>query len=315
MRDGEGRNALTDGIDELMRKPLVVACVAAATLAAGGVTATALAQQSPDAPVVPDVQLFGERLLPDPDAEEPPGVGVPAADPVSQSPAPSQPAAAQSSGSPPPAAVPSSSSQAAAPGSADSAGNADSADSADSADASTGSRPTSPKNVDKSREAHRPRAAARPDNPAGDIIAAARDQVTARDISDSPAAPLQQQVLALVNRNRQNHGCGSLTADRRLIEAANRHAADMARSGYFAHEDRRGERAGSRVADAGYEWKRYGENIARGQKSAFEVVTDWMNSPDHRENILDCRLDQMGVGLAIAGDDTPYWVQDFATPR
>ena len=40
-----------------------------------------------------------------------------------------------------------------------------------------------------------------------------------------------------------------------------------------------------------------------------------MHSPAHRENILDCKLHQMGVGLAIAARPTPpYWVQDFATP-
>jgi uncharacterized protein YkwD len=29
---------------------------------------------------------------------------------------------------------------------------------------------------------------------------------------------------------------------------------------------------------------------------------------------MDCRLEQMGVGLAFAADRTPYWVQDFGTP-
>ena len=88
----------------------------------------------------------------------------------------------------------------------------------------------------------------------------------------------------------------------------------MARRRYFAHESPNGDRAGDRVRDAGYRWKHYGENIARGVDSSYEVVDGWMHSPEHRENILDCTLHQMGVGLAIAGDDTPYWVQDFATP-
>ncbi|WP_433825194.1 CAP domain-containing protein [Actinoplanes sp. CA-015351] len=255
-----------------MRKPLVLACVAAAALAAGGVTATALAQASPDVPEVPDVQLYRETTLPDPDDAafaEPSAragiwVGEPDPDPMSKAPAKEKTAEAES-----------------------------------------------PKNQDKKEIKRQPQ----PEAPALDIFSAARQAVTARDISNSPAAPVQQQVLALVNKNRRAHGCDALTPDRRLIEAANEHAADMAKRGYFAHEDRQGERAGSRVAGAGYEWKRYGENIARGQKSPFEVVSDWMESPAHRENILDCRLDQMGVGFAIAGDDTPYWVQDFATPR
>jgi uncharacterized protein YkwD len=182
--------------------------------------------------------------------------------------------------------------------------------------------PASPASPAEEPAAERPRPRAETPNfrrqaarPAADPMVGARRAVSVSDVSASPGAPVQQQVLALVNRNRRSHGCGSLSVDRRLIEAANRHAADMARRGYFDHEDSRGDRAGSRVADAGYQWKRYGENIARGQESAYQVVADWMDSPQHRENILDCRLDEMGVGLAFDREDTPYWVQDFATPR
>jgi uncharacterized protein YkwD len=150
----------------------------------------------------------------------------------------------------------------------------------------------------------------------GSLIAAAKQNVTASDISSSPSAPTQQQILALINGNRRQHGCGSVSLDRRLIEAANGHAADMARHDYFAHESRNGKGAGDRVTAAGYDWKHYGENIARGVDSPYAVVDGWMHSPEHRHNILDCSLDQMGVGLAIAGDKdrTIYWVQDFATP-
>ncbi|MEV6849776.1 CAP domain-containing protein [Actinoplanes sp. NPDC051411] len=150
----------------------------------------------------------------------------------------------------------------------------------------------------------------------GSLIAAAKRNVTAADVSESPSAPTQQQILSLINGNRRAHGCRSVTLDRRLIEAANGHAADMARHDYFAHESRNGEGAGDRVTEAGYNWRHYGENIARGVDSAYEVVDGWMHSPEHRHNILDCSLDQMGVGVAIAGDRerTIYWVQDFATP-
>lgn len=148
----------------------------------------------------------------------------------------------------------------------------------------------------------------------GGLVAAAKQNVTAADISESPSAPTQQQVLSLINGNRRAHGCSGVTLDRRLIEAANGHAADMARHDYFAHESQNGKGAGDRVTQAGYNWKHYGENIARGVDSAYEVVDGWMHSPEHRHNILDCSLDQMGVGIAIASDQKVYWVQDFATP-
>jgi uncharacterized protein YkwD len=133
-------------------------------------------------------------------------------------------------------------------------------------------------------------------------------------VSSSPSSPVQQQLLALMNQSRRGGGCDALSVDRRLIDAANDHAADMARRRYFAHESPNGDSAGDRVSEAGYRWKRYGENIARGADSAYEVWNGWMHSPEHRHNILDCRLHQMGIGLALSGDGTPYWVQDFATP-
>jgi uncharacterized protein YkwD len=146
------------------------------------------------------------------------------------------------------------------------------------------------------------------------LISASKQDVTAADISNSPNAPVQQQILALINQNRRRGGCDALSLDRRLIDAANEHAADMARRRYFAHESPNGDGAGDRVSENGYRWRRYGENIARGVDSPYEVVDGWMHSPAHRENIMDCRLHQMGIGLAISGDDTAYWVQDFATP-
>jgi uncharacterized protein YkwD len=146
------------------------------------------------------------------------------------------------------------------------------------------------------------------------LLATARQSVTRADVSANPNSRAQQQILALVNQNRRRGGCGSLSLDRRLIEAANEHAADMARRDYFAHESPNGDGSGDRMREAGYRWQRYGENIARGVDSPWEVVDGWMHSPAHRENILDCRLHQMGIGLAIAGDRTIYWVQDFATP-
>ena len=152
------------------------------------------------------------------------------------------------------------------------------------------------------------------DRPMTNLMSAAREDVTAADISDSPSAPVQQQVLALINQNRRRGGCDGLSLDRRLIDAANEHAADMARRDYFAHESPNGDGPGDRVSEAGYDWRRYGENIARGVDSAYEVVDGWMHSPEHRHNILDCRLDQMGIGLAIDRDHDVYWVQDFATP-
>lgn len=152
--------------------------------------------------------------------------------------------------------------------------------------------------------------------PASDLLTAARAAVTQDDVSASPASRIQKQILLLTNRDRRAHGCGGLTIDRRLISAANAHASDMARHNYFAHDSRDGDQPQQRLSTSGYDWQRAAENLARGRRfaSPLRVMDGWMRSPEHRRNILDCRLNQMGVGLAIARDHTPYWVQDFATP-
>ena len=56
--------------------------------------------------------------------------------------------------------------------------------------------------------------------------------------------------------------------------------------------------------------------IAKGRivsidTSAAEVMDDWMNSPEHRSNILDCEYTTVGVGLDPRG---MYWTQDFGGP-
>lgn len=49
-----------------------------------------------------------------------------------------------------------------------------------------------------------------------------------------------------------------------------------------------------------------GENLAKGQLSVQEVMRDWLNSPNHRRNILRPEFEEVGFGLF--GD---IWVQEF----
>ena len=79
----------------------------------------------------------------------------------------------------------------------------------------------------------------------------------------------------------------------------------MAAQGYFAHDSRDGRDFTDRITAAGYD-SPGAENIAMGQPDAATVVQDWMESPGHRKNILDCSLTTIGVGLADG-----YWTQDF----
>ncbi|CAJ65276.1 MULTISPECIES: CAP domain-containing protein [Frankia] len=143
---------------------------------------------------------------------------------------------------------------------------------------------------------------------AGTPRPAAPGQPTAR-------ARLIADVIAATNRARRAAGCPDLVADPVLTAAAGAHSIDMAVSGYFRHDSPDGRSPFDRMAAAGFDYSVAAENIAAGQRSAAEVVRDWMDSPEHRANILTCSLTRIGVGLATGGSYGYYWTQDFATPE
>ncbi|MET8985291.1 CAP domain-containing protein [Nonomuraea wenchangensis] len=122
---------------------------------------------------------------------------------------------------------------------------------------------------------------------------------------------LAGRVVTLTNAARARRGCGPLRVDAGLTRSARTHALEMARTGQLTHNSPGGDSPWDRMERAGY---RYGaaENIGAGYSTAEEAVRGWLDSPDHRRNILDCGLRAIGVGVA-SGPDGPWWTQDFGT--
>lgn len=124
-------------------------------------------------------------------------------------------------------------------------------------------------------------------------------------------------ILQLVNNVRQQGcQCGdtyyypvpALKWNTQLEIAAYNHSADMFEKKYFAHEAPDGTKAGTRIDDAGYNWKAYGENIAKGYSKEKEALDGWLKSPGHCKNIMNKTFTEMGV--ARVGS---YWTQALAT--
>ena len=115
------------------------------------------------------------------------------------------------------------------------------------------------------------------------------------------------QVIALVNDERAKAGCGALTEESHVTQAAQDFSDKMSAENFFSHTSPDGTTFDQRIKQAGYP-KPGAENIARGQTSAAQVMDSWMNSEGHRANILNCSLKKIGVGVTTAGW---YWVQDF----
>jgi uncharacterized protein YkwD len=109
----------------------------------------------------------------------------------------------------------------------------------------------------------------------------------------------------------------ALAWNRALGDAALAHSRDMARQRYFSHQGKDGREVGARAEQAGYRWRRVGENIAAGQETAEQVVQGWLESPGHCANIMSPDFTEMGAGYAInSARDTAraYWTQVFAMP-
>ncbi len=114
-------------------------------------------------------------------------------------------------------------------------------------------------------------------------------------------------VVELTNKERKANGLKPYIMDSTLMELAMIRAAEMKGIKSMTHTRPNGDPGNRIIYDAWGIVLRTGENIARGQGSADEVVEQWINSPGHRANILDTYFNRMG-----AGECDGYWVQLFA---
>ena len=152
------------------------------------------------------------------------------------------------------------------------------------------------------------------------VAATAAASAAAQEASEPD--PLRSLALELVNEARAEAGLSALDLDAVLTEAAQSHASDMLERDYYAHVSPDGQTPFDRfLAAGGSRWAVSGENIARcsgcaapadaGRVRAFQ--TGWMQSPEHRANILSEGFDRLGFGIAGEGDEI-YAVQTFAGP-
>jgi len=144
------------------------------------------------------------------------------------------------------------------------------------------------------------------------IATGARFSGTATSEPGAVTTPLpssvQLKVVALTNANRAKYGIGPLTPDALLMRAAQAHAEDMERNGYFDHTDQKGGNPSDRTRAVGYPRAAIAENIAMGQRDAAEVMNSWMQSPGHRANLLN--RDYRAIGVGVVG---VHWVQVFGS--
>jgi uncharacterized protein YkwD len=122
----------------------------------------------------------------------------------------------------------------------------------------------------------------------------------------------ENEVIRLTNIERGKAGCGALKMNTKLRTAIRLHVQELGTHGnlYISHVSDDGRSFVDRAKAQGYTAPG-GENVARGQTDAADVMNSWMNSQGHRENILNCSFKAIGVGEVKGVDGTLVWGQIF----
>lgn len=128
-----------------------------------------------------------------------------------------------------------------------------------------------------------------------------------------------EEMLQIVNEARsQSRTCGGkryaaappFELNAALQRAAQKHADDMAKKGYFSHHSRDGRTPFQRMEAEGYRYWTAGENIAKGHRSAESAVAGWLKSAGHCANIMNPEFHELGMA-----QNGTIWVQTFGKPR
>jgi uncharacterized protein YkwD len=111
----------------------------------------------------------------------------------------------------------------------------------------------------------------------------------AASAADNKDAEFSQRMAALVNQYRADHGLPALTVDTTIEGLAQEHSAAMAKAAQMNHDDfpSRVQRSGLAMCV---------ENVGWNYRSAEDQFNAWRASPGHNVNMLDSRVDRMGIG-------------------
>ena len=133
-------------------------------------------------------------------------------------------------------------------------------------------------------------------------------------------AVVGQATLCLLNQQRATSGVGPLAENAHLTAASAGYSQRMVAQGFFDHDSPDGGTLVDRLTGAGYlgdqdAWV-VGENIGWGQgtlATARSMVTAWMGSAGHRENLLSGDYTQVGLGLALGTPTDQTWGATYTT--
>ena len=105
------------------------------------------------------------------------------------------------------------------------------------------------------------------------------------------ANPIEYDTITqITNTFREAYGCRPVSEDDNLTRAAQARADEIFESGHFSHD------GVWETVEPIYRYRAAGENLARNFNTDEAMVVAWMKSPKHRENIVNCKYKDIGIG-------------------
>ena len=126
------------------------------------------------------------------------------------------------------------------------------------------------------------------------------------------------EIVNFTNDQRLKHGVLPVKQDAQLNQAAFMKGQDMFKNQYWAHVSQTGVQPWGFITSSGYVYAYAGENLARDFGDSRSVVEAWMDSPTHKENILNSHYKDIGVAVVngvLDGVETTLVIQEFGQRR
>ena len=129
------------------------------------------------------------------------------------------------------------------------------------------------------------------------VLSASRKNIETEDC-------LSKEIFDLCNKEREAQGVPKLEWDDDLASCALERAEEASLKWSHTRPD-------------GTEWWTidkdiaYGENLARGYEIPKDCVDAWMESPAHKENVLDSEFKKVGIASYVTEDGKVYVAQIF----
>jgi hypothetical protein len=128
-------------------------------------------------------------------------------------------------------------------------------------------------------------------------------------VAQGQTSVAEQYLVAAANSERVQRGLPALRWDGKLYRAADYHAAQMASRESISHQYPGEPDVSARALQAGVRFSVISENVAMAP-SAVQIHSLWMNSPHHRDNLLDPQVDSVAVRVLRRNGEL-YAVEDF----